>query len=502
MKAKILFVVIWLFIIGSAAMFYRWWVAPIKDANNKNVLINNTSSDAHYQEHVTINLDSFSAYSIFRSPEFRAELADSGLGLNLIDDGADYTRRLKDLQSGESQFAVFTIDAFIKASVELGDIPGVIIFIIDESRGADGAIGASKILKNVDALNDKTTKFVVVPNSPSETLARVIMYYFNLNLLEPEPFVYVNDAQELKKMYLKHKPTDKHVFVTWEPQITKMSHNPDYKIIVDSSKFRGYIVDVLIVNRDYLAKNPQRVQQITEAYFRTLFRYQQKLPQLLTDDSIQVGDPLKLEEADNIAKKIWFKNTRENYAHFGIGENTKIQHIEDIINNIIRVLIKTGSIDSDPTNGKPNILYFDHILENMNVSNFFPGNFGDNETIREDHLMALSDDDWKLLEPVGTLEVDQLVFARGSATFTSNSKIILDELVKSLEDTPQFYLMVTGNAGKAGNLQANKELAKQRAISVKDYLVKAGISKERIRAVSGEPSGETTVKFIVGQMPY
>jgi outer membrane protein OmpA-like peptidoglycan-associated protein len=39
---------------------------------------------------------------------------------------------------------------------------------------------------------------------------------------------------------------------------------------------------------------------------------------------------------------------------------------------------------------------------------------------------------------------------------------------------------ITGYTDKAGNLQANMELAKQRAVGVRDALVAAGVAKERI----------------------
>ena len=53
-----------------------------------------------------------------------------------------------------------------------------------------------------------------------------------------------------------------------------------------------------------------------------------------------------------------------------------------------------------------------------------------------------------------------------------------------------------------GDLAANKLLAEQRAAAAKAYLVEAGVDPNRIRAVGGEPSGRTSVSFVLGQPPY
>jgi peptidoglycan-associated lipoprotein len=79
---------------------------------------------------------------------------------------------------------------------------------------------------------------------------------------------------------------------------------------------------------------------------------------------------------------------------------------------------------------------------------------------------------------------------------------VLDDLVGSLQSFPQAYVFVEGNAGRRGNIEANKKLAARRAEAAKSYLIDAGIDPNRIRAVGGEPSGKTSVSFVLGQPPY
>jgi flagellar motor protein MotB len=218
-------------------------------------------------------------------------------------------------------------------------------------------------------------------------------------------------------------------------------------------------------------------------------------------DSAALSEPLNLEQSKNLVQKIQWKNTQDNYAHFGLITGHNLQHIEDMILNITNVLLKTKAIDSDPTKGAPNLLYFDQIMRGMFSGNFHPG-VGKEEVTKEAKLANLTEDQWKTLIPVGTLQVPRLVYGRGSSTITPASATILTELTKTLKGFPQYYLIVRGNCSKIGDVEANKKLAAERAKSTVDWLIKSGVDKNRIKSDTSEPNGSTTVAFILGQLPY
>jgi len=287
----------------------------------------------------------------------------------------------------------------------------------------------------------------------------------------------------------------------WEPWVSKALENPNVHVVVDSSRFRGYIVDVIVVNREYLVNNSDAVKFFVQAYFRTVYMHKGQMLILVIDDAKSSGTPLSTKQAQRLVDGVWWKNTSENYEHMGLGAD-KLQHIEDIIGNITNVLVSTGSISGDPTNGKPNLLYYDKILADMQVHKFHPGMKA--ETVRDDSIVlpALTDKQWDTLIPVGKLEVPQLVFARGTARLSSRSATVLDGLIEKLKTWPQFYVLVRGNASKRGDLEANKALALARATAAKTYLVNKGVSPNRVRAAAGEPSGSTSVNFVLGQTPY
>lgn len=500
---------VWLVVIAISMVVLRGYIFPAQEqakkeaeAQKKEELLVNTSSDSAYKYHVPFGIDSFSGYCLLRSGDLDQELRSKEIKVEYVDDGADYVGRLQALKNGDLKMAVFTVDALIKASAELGSLPATIVAIVDETRGADALKAYKGQYPNVDALNNPETRFVLVPDSPSETLVRILMSRFGLNRLNNNPFIEKNSAKEVYDAYRSAKPGDNQVYVTWEPWATRFDENPNVHTVIDSSRFRGYIVDVIVVSRDFLAKDGQAVQDFIEAYFRTVHKNRSNLYQLVIDDASKQGQPVTEEQARNLVKGVWWKNTTENYAHMGVKSSGQIQHIEDIIEQCTDVLLQTNAISSDPTSGQPNLLYYNRTLENLNAVNFHPGYAP--ESVRDENvkLRSLTEDEWDELRPIGTLEVPQLYFARGSDILLDRSKVVLDGLKSKLDTFPHYYLRIEGQASRQGNLEANKELALKRAQAARDYLQSLGVDSNRIKALGGEPSGTTTVSFVLGEVPY
>lgn len=499
---------VWFCILAIGVMAWKFWWSPRQETIAENEAeqqeqetIDKTSAQSRYKHEVTFHLDAFSGYAGFRSQDFKGECAKYGIKVNLVDDEANYTARLKALANGSCQMGVFTIDALIKASSQLGEIPATAVCVIDETKGADAMLGGGKTFPNIDSLNNPETRIVCTPDSPSETLARVVMAYFQLDNLSTQPFQFVDGAQAVYDEYKKSKASDPKVFVVWEPFVSRIAENPEYQTIVDSSKFRGYIVDVIVVRRGYLLKNEDVVQRVVKSYLTTVFKNRNNLTELIAEDAKQMGDALKPEQSEKLVKTIWFKNTQENFAHMGFTSGHNLQHMEEMCSNITDVLMKTDAIKKDPTDGHPNLLFYDGVLKSLFDTSWHPG-FGREDVRAEQTLMALSEDEWGSLKPVGTLQVPRLVFSRGTSRITSLSEKTLENLSGKLTTWPQYYLVVRGNVSKEGDVDANRTLAEARAKVAVDYLVKKGVDRNRIHAETSHPNGSTTVAFILGELPY
>lgn len=499
---------IWFSVLFVVWGVWKFWVHPnqqkaaVKQAQQEHQeIVQKTSAPSRFKYTVNFAADAFSGYAAIRSGLFRDENAKFGIKVELTDDGANYPQRLQKLASGELDMAVFTIDALMKSSADYKDIPATVVALVDETKGADAMVASKSRFPNIDSLNSSGLKIVCTKDSPSETLARVIMAHFNLDKLPQDPFQFTNNVDEVYQEYQRAKPTDNKVFVLWEPYVSKIADNPDYHVLVDSSKFRGYIVDVIVARRGFLVQNEELVANVVKSYLKTMFDNRNNMVKLVSDDAKQCGTALKPEQAQRLSEKIWWKNTQENFSHFGLTTSNGVQHIEEINTNIMDVLVKTGAIAADPTDGHPNLWYYDGIMRKLFDSSWHPG-FGP-ETVRQEKALAnLSEEEWKDLKPVGTLQVPRLVFARGGSKLSESSFATLDKLVESLKTWPQYYLQVQGNHASGGDAEANKILAESRAQAAVDYLISKGVDRSRIHAEVSRPNGSTTVAFVLGELPY
>ena len=427
-KGKFLAIcVIWLIVFAIGAAAWRLIVSPMRQAaqdaaadSQERVRLEATSGTSPYQHEVTIALDSFSGYAILRSDEFREQLQHAKIKLELLDDGANYQKRLASLDAGKVQMAAFTVDALIKTTALSGNSPATIVALIDETRGADAMVAYQTVVSNVDDLNHADTRFVLTPDSPSETLARVVMSTFELGQIPADPFIPAQDAEDVFRRYENAAKNSRQVFVLWEPYVSKILANQSMHVVIDSSRFTGYIVDCLVAERDFLQKKPDVVQRVVECYFRSLFKYREAndMAELVRSDA---GSSSQIDAtvSQKLVQGIDWKNTQENFAHFGLDIDQKNQHLADMIDNITDVLVKTGAIDADPTGGNPNRLYYDDPLRQLFESGFHPGGQTGQEVVDQDApLPALTDEQWNSLVAVGTIKVSPLVFPRGTAALT------------------------------------------------------------------------------------
>lgn len=79
-----------------------------------------------------------------------------------------------------------------------------------------------------------------------------------------------------------------------------------------------------------------------------------------------------------------------------------------------------------------------------------------------------------------TGKVKGITFQTGSARILADSYTDLDEAVKVLTDYPRLRLRIDGHTDNRGEADMNMQLSRDRATSVKNYLVAKGIDSERL----------------------
>ena len=512
--------ILWCAILLVLAAAYKFLVHPFFSEK----LAEDTGSASQYQTEIRLAADSFSGYAILRSDEIKNRLKSDGIKLSILDDQADYAERLNALKEGDIDLAVFTIDSYLAAGAAAGSFPGSIVMILDETQGGDALIAKTNLVPSLQALDDPDARIVLTPRSPSEFLARVVLAHFNLPNLPDQWWIPADSARDVFHQARADRGLQKRAFVLWEPYISRAVNQHGYQILLDSSKLKGYIVDVLIARRALLRDRPQQIAAVVKAYLRAAYHFHRQpdsIWQLVQKDAARAGgERLNDAQAQKVVAGIQWKNTLENFAHFGLDDSNgaKHQHIEDIIGNIIDVLLKTKAINRDPLDGKHHTLFYQQILaeikdegfhpaKNLNLISDLGANLNAAETIRtQAEAPALNDTQWTQLRPVGELKIQPITFIRGSDKISLTSKRDLAEIAKKLKTFPEFYLRIIGQTRAEGDAEANQQLAKQRAQAVAQYLTRAGIGSQRIRTEAIPSQNRTgaaqSVRFIVGQLPY
>src|SRR5262249_50627070 len=153
--------------------------------------------------------------------------------------------------------------------------------------------------------------------------------------------------------------------------VSKALQKQGAQVLLDSSKLKGYIVDVLVAEREFLRDHPELVRAVVEAHCRAAYACGQSADgfvKLVMEDARRSGgESLDEAQAKQVVQGIQWKNTLENYAHFGLSPSapSEVTHLEDMIANIIDVLVKTRALAKDPLPGKQNTLYYGQILAGM-----------------------------------------------------------------------------------------------------------------------------------------
>jgi ABC-type nitrate/sulfonate/bicarbonate transport system substrate-binding protein/outer membrane protein OmpA-like peptidoglycan-associated protein len=508
--------VVWLVllaILGGAV-----WFLYTKPKNEQ--LNQDTGSSSQYTHELSIAADLFSGYAVLRSAQMRDNLKSDGIRLTMVDDGADYGARLEALEDGDVQMAVYTIDSLMMAGAKAGSFPASIVMLIDETKGADAVLAYKSAVASLHDLDDSTARFVLTPSSPSEFLARVVKSHFQLPNLSGDWMIEADGAAAVLKKMKSAKQSDKTAYVMWEPQVSQAKQLPGVEVILDSSKINGLIIDVLVARREYLRDHPDKVRAVIEAYSRAAHYYRSQTGGFAK--LVKLDDPsLSDDEAKSLVNGIQWKNTLENYAHFGLVSGVTagdLLSLEDMIANVTDVLIKTDALENDPLGGRHSSLYFDQILTDMKTDNFHPANrmnlikglgqgTGELQGVRTNaHVGSLSDGQWNTLQAVGDLDVPSIGFRRGSAAVSLSSEHELKRLKKKLDSFPNFYLRVVGHARAVGDPEANRRLAESRAESVVSFLMGVGVNADRIRTEAAPAASRAgsvqSVRFELGQVPY
>lgn len=169
------------------------------------------------------------------------------------------TASLMALASGEVEAATLTLDECLIAREGNLDLRAILVF--DDSAGADVIMGRPDIKE----LRQVRGKRIGV----EETAAGALMLYKLLEAagLGPKDVIKVPFTGDSQVTLYRSQQID--VVVSFEPYTTQLAKLGARRLL-DSSRFPGLIVDVLVARADALEASPEQFRQLTAGYFRAL----------------------------------------------------------------------------------------------------------------------------------------------------------------------------------------------------------------------------------------
>ncbi len=415
--------------------------------------------------------DTYGGYVVLSSANFTKTMRTQGIGWEFAtNDGGDYAARMKKFADGDYDVIVMPILSYLQHGAKY-KYPGLITWVLSDSRGADAVTAFSPKLKTVNDLNDPSLSFVYVDGSPSESLLNVMIDNFGLDRLKgsKEWRQPVGDEKELLNR-LRDRKGD--VFITWEPKLSQAVKLGAHEIF-GTEKLRGMLQDAVIVQRDVFQKRKQALTTMGNLYFRNLELYTSDRKRMIDD----LGTLAGLEEslATQVMGKIhWYSRAENARDLFGVTEGGKDGVIDSII-DAQNVLVRLGVFDKAPLSDPYAIVSSEIIKEVMRSGDADgqakPVDFG-----------PLSDEQWKTLKPIGTLRIESISFQPGTELLDLAGKEQVDAVVKMLEHYPDCRVLIPGNTGP-GDETENLRLSQTRAEVVMQYMITTdGVNPNRLRA--------------------
>jgi len=441
---------------------------------------------------IVIGVDNWIGYFPLCADEMRKRLRVQGYVLRCEDDKADYAKRFANLKSGQLQFAVSTVDAYLSNGAASA-FPGAIVAVIDESKGGDALVSWKDKAISLESLKAaQTPRIAFTPGSPSEHLLRSAAVHFDIAALRKGqgPWrIETTGSSEALKVFLDRKAD---AAVLWEPDVSRALATPGVVKLLSTAETQRLIVDVLIAGREVLQQNPDMVNVLLSTYFDVLRHYREQPEQLAKD----VATETKVTSAQVAAMLggVAWAGLSDN-AQTWLGATPSSNGVVDVIQSTLRVLTESGALSGNPLPDQDayRIINSQFIAAAFSAATTGGAGSAAIGASLDQRFLALSDAQWEALREVGSLKSLNVSFQSGTAELSYDGKTEIDQMMEVLRHYPRFRLRVRGHTGLGGDAKENQRLSLERAEAVVRYLtVTYNVDPQRARIIglgSSQPLG-------------
>jgi outer membrane protein OmpA-like peptidoglycan-associated protein len=398
--------------------------------------------------------------------------ADKGLKVSfkIID---DWTEGAAALATNNVDIMLTTADVWAKDFGQFQDkgVNARAFYMVDWSRGADGVIGRQGV-NSIEDLAGKTVAFA--PYTPSHFLLWNGLKESGLSTDQRNEIfnkaVHTKDGIEPATLFAQQKVD---AAVAWDPDMSDaVTKRAGSKKIYDTRVANKLIADVLVVSDRFAAYSPQTVVKFIQGWLEGVQFIQGQPERAYTLIGTIKDFNIPSDLAKTMLAGVKLADYADNQAFFGTaGADSDYANIFKMANEMYRELrlIKHAS-DAESSVDR-------RYLAELN------GKFSATST----EAPITYKEPAKTAVPIAT-QRRAIYFDANSAKMGIDSRAVVDEIGAFMRAYENTVVDIDGNTDATGSRDLNMALSKQRAETVKQYLVeKYHFPPERMRAVGNGP---------------
>ncbi len=345
------------------------------------------------------------------------------------------------------------------------------VYLVDWSRGADGVIGSQGI-KSIEDLAGKTVAFAQF--TPSHFLLYNGLKNSGLTTEQRNEIfakaVHTKDGIEPATLFAQQKVA---AAVAWDPDMSDaVAKRPGSRKIYDTKVANRLIADILVVSDSFAAKNPETLSKLLEGWLEGVQFINQQPSRAHTLIGTIKDFNIPADLAKTMLDGVRLADYADNKNFFGTrGADSDYQNVMKMATEMYRELrLVKGSPDLEASVDRR---YVDAMSDKFSSKS--------TETAVEYQQPG------KSATPFAT-QRRAIYFETGSATITADSRAVVDEIGGFMRAYENTVVDVDGNTDSVGARDMNLGLSRQRADSVRKYLLqKYGFPPERLRTSGNGP---------------
>jgi len=402
--------------------------------------------------------------------------ADKGLKVSfkIID---DWTEGSAALASNNVDIMLTTADVWGKDFGQFQDkgVNAHAFFMVDWSRGADGVIGAQGI-RSIEDLAGKTVAFA--PYTPSHFLLWNGLKSSGLTTDQRNEIfnkaVHTKDGIEPATLFAQQKVD---AAVAWDPDMSDaVSKRPGSRKIYDTRVANRLIADILVVSDRFAAANPGTVLKFIQGWLEGVEFIQKQPARAYTLIGTIKDFNIPQDLAKTMLEGVHLSDYADNQSFFGggpsgPGADSDYANIFKMSQEMYRELrlIKHTSDPEESVDRR-------YVAE---LASKFPNSPAEAPPVYKEPPKGAT--------PIAT-QRKTIYFEPNSAKMGLDSRAVVDEIGDFMRAYENTVVDIEGNTDASGARELNMGLSKERADSVKNYLVeKYHFPAVRMRTIGNGP---------------